>query len=63
MIFVAILTAIRYKSNNLEENSFYAKVGGLSLEKMHRAEIELLRLLKFNIKVEKEVFDKTLINC
>lgn len=63
MIFVSILTSIRYKSKSIDQNCFYAKVGGLSIEKMHKAELEFMRLLKFNLKIEKDVFKKTIENC
>ena len=50
-MYTCILTAIKYKMQEIHTNEFYAKVGGLKADKLYNSEMEVMKLLKYDIKV------------
>lgn len=57
-MLTAILTAIKYNEDDFYSNTYYAKVGGISLQEINNLESEFLNLIKFNLWIDSEIFMK-----
>ena len=53
-----MIIAIKYNEDDYFDNTFYAKVGGVSRKEIDKLEYEFLSLIDFNLYVSEEVFDK-----
>lgn len=51
LLFIAIISAIKYNEDECYTNSYYAKVGGISLSEINRLEFDLLKLIKYSLFV------------
>lgn len=58
LILAAMVVAIKYNEDDYYSTSFYAKVGGISLNEMNNLEYEFLSLIDFTLFVEQALFDK-----
>ena len=58
ILFVSILIAIKYNEDVYYDNKYYAKIAGVSSKELRKMESEYLKLIKFELYVNKNVFDK-----
>ena len=58
IIISSMLIAIKYNEDEYCDNTFYAKVGGVSRKEIDKLEYEILSLLNFTLFVNEELFDK-----
>ena len=54
------MLAIKYNEDHYYDNSFYARVGGVSLEELNFLEREMLLLLRYELYVQPQLFQKYL---
>ena len=58
LVFVAVLTAIKYNEDVCFGFNFYAKVAGVSIKELKVLEREFVDLIKFKLYVKKIEFEK-----
>ena len=58
ILFMSILTAIKYNEDMYYDNEYYAKIAGISSKELKNMELEYLKLIKFELYVIKSKFDK-----
>ena len=58
MLLTSILTAIKYNEDDFYSNTYYAKVGGISLQEINSLESEFLGLIDFNLWIDYAIFSK-----
>ncbi len=58
LILGSLLAAIKYCNDDLYPNTYYARIGGISLEEMNMIEITFCALLGFEFFVDRETYDK-----
>ena len=58
ILFISILVAIKYNEDVYYDNKYYAKIAGVSSKELRKMESEYLKLIKFELYVNKNVFDK-----
>ena len=66
LIISSMIVAIKYNEDFFYSNEVYAKLGGLTVKELKYLEFQFLILIKFNLFIEKELFDKynnNLISC
>ena len=56
LVFTAIIIAIKYNQDILYNNSYYAKVGGISAKDLNKLEYRFLLFINFNLFVRNEEF-------
>jgi hypothetical protein len=57
-MLTSILTAIKFNEDDFYSNTYYAKVGGISLQEINNLENEFLTLINFNLWIDYEIFQK-----
>jgi hypothetical protein len=50
--------AIKYNEDDYYSNTFYAKVGGISLEEVNILEVEFLKMIKYTLFIDSDIFEK-----
>ena len=58
ILFMSILTAIKYNEDLYYDNEYYAKIAGISAKELQKMELEYLKLIKFELYINKSKFDK-----
>ena len=58
ILFISILVAIKYNEDIYYDNKYYAKIAGVPSKELKKMESEYLKLIKFELYVNKNVFDK-----
>ena len=58
ILFSAILVAIKFNEDIYYGNKIYSQIAGVSTRKLKKMESEFLRLIKFDLYVNKAIFDK-----
>lgn len=58
LFLTALVIAIKYNEDKYFSNSFYAKIGGISLEDFNRLESAFVNSIEFFLYVEEEIFSK-----
>jgi len=58
ILFMSILTAIKYNEDMYYDNECYAKIAGISAKELNKMEFEYLKLIKFELYVNKSKFNK-----
>lgn len=53
-----MVLAIKYNEDDYYSNTFYAKVGGITLEEINKLEAEFLKHLTFTVFVDEELYNK-----
>jgi hypothetical protein len=56
VVLLSIISAIKYNEDDIYTNTFYAKVGGLTREELHRLEIEYLNMIRYKLFVDNKVY-------
>jgi hypothetical protein len=57
-MLTSILTAIKFNEDDFYSNTYYAKVGGITLQEINNLENEFLTLINFNLWIDYEIFQK-----
>lgn len=58
LILASLITAIKFNEDFFYSAEFYARLGGVSLHELNFLENEFLKLIKFKLFVEEELFQK-----
>jgi len=58
LLLTSVVIAIKYNEDDYYSNTFYAKVGGIKMEEMNSLEVEYLRLLKYTLFVDADLYSK-----
>lgn len=58
ILFASILIAIKYNEDIIYENNFYTKIAGITAKELRRMEIQFLKLIKFELYADKNIFEK-----
>ena len=58
LIVTSMLISIKYNEDDFFSNSFYAKVGGVSITELNHLEYEFLSLIDFELYVDEDLFSK-----
>ena len=57
LLFIAILTSIKYNEDVIYNNEYYAKVAGITTKELNCLEFKFLDLLQFRLFISKEEFE------
>ena len=57
LLFIAILTSIKYNEDVIYNYDYYAKVAGVSAKELNHLECKFLDLLQFKLFISKEEFE------
>ena len=58
ILFTSIVIAIKYNEDLFYDNKYYARIAGVTLKELKKMESEFLRLIKFELYVNKNIFEK-----
>lgn len=58
ILFTSIIIAIKYNEDLYYYNKYYAKIVGVTPKELQKMEGEFLRLIKFELYINKKIFDK-----
>ena len=58
MLLAAAVLAIKYNEDDYYANTFYAKVGGITLEELNQLEYDFLSLCNFSMAIKEKRFFK-----
>jgi hypothetical protein len=58
VIITACVLAIKYCEDDYYANTFYAKVGGISLEEMNQLEYDFLAFCNFEMAIKQNKYNK-----
>jgi hypothetical protein len=58
ILFTSIVISIKYNEDKYCKNSFYAKVGGISVKELTKLENAFLKLIEFKLFVADDLFQK-----
>ena len=58
ILFTSIVISIKYNEDKFCKNSFYAKVGGISVKELTKLENAFLKLIEFKLFVADDLFQK-----
>ena len=58
IILAAMVAAIKYTCDLTNNNAYYAKVGGISVDEMNLVETSFLVLLDYNLYISSEEYEK-----
>ena len=58
LIVTSMLISIKYNEDDFFSNSFYAKVGGVSIRELNNLEYEFLSLIDFDLYVDDDLYSK-----
>jgi hypothetical protein len=50
--------SIKYNEDDYYSNTFYAKVGGVSLQEINILEVEFMKMLKYKFFIDEDLFNK-----
>jgi hypothetical protein len=56
VIFVSIITSIKYNEDDIYTNGFYAKVGGVSKQELNLLEVEFSKMIEYRLFVKEELY-------
>ena len=58
ILFVSILLAIKYNEDTFYDNKYYSKIAGVPLKELKSMEYEYIKLINFDLYVNKAIFEK-----
>ena len=58
ILFTSIIIAIKYNEDLYYDNKYYAKIAGVTPKELQKMENEFLRMIKFELYINKKIFDK-----
>jgi hypothetical protein len=58
VVFTGVILAIKYNEDDFYTNNYYSKVGGISTRELNLLEYEFVRLLKYNLFIQRQTYDK-----
>jgi hypothetical protein len=57
-MLAGVLLAIKYNEDDYYSNTFYAKVGGISLKEINVLELDFIVLIQHNLFVKRDIYNK-----
>jgi hypothetical protein len=58
IFFASILLSLKFNEDDFYDNLFYSKVGGISLQELNALEYEFIKLIRYNLFVDRDLYDK-----
>ena len=58
ILFTSIIIAIKYNEDLYYDNKYYAKIAGVTPKELQKMESDFLRMIKFELYINKKIFDK-----
>jgi hypothetical protein len=58
VLFTAIIAAIKYNEDDYYSNSYYSKVGGVTVKELNTMEYEFIKLIKYTLFIKTDLFEK-----
>lgn len=58
ILFTSIVLAIKINEDDYYSNSYYSKVGGISIKELNNLEYDFVKLIRYNLFVNEEIFQK-----
>jgi hypothetical protein len=62
LLLAAMIVSIKVNEDDFYSNSFYSKVGGVSLEEINNLENEFLKLIRYRLWTDYNLFNKYKVN-
>ena len=60
LLLISFVLAIKFNEEYFETNKFYGKVGGLCIKSINKLEIQVLKILNYNLYVKEDIYDNYL---
>ena len=60
LLLISLILAIKFNEEYFETNKFYGKVGGLFIKSINKLEIQVLKILNYNLYVKEDIYDNYL---
>lgn len=58
LLLSAIVVAAKYQDDDTYLNTYYAKIGGLTLAELNQLELEFLLMIEFEVYIDDEVYNQ-----
>lgn len=58
IVMASILLSVKFNEDDFYSNTYYAKVGGISLKEMNLLENEFLSLIQYDVFVSEDIYEK-----
>ena len=58
ILFSSIIMAIKINEDDYYSNNYYSKVGGISVKELNGLEYDFVRLIRYNLFVNQEIYEK-----
>lgn len=58
ILLSSVLMAIKINEDDYYSNNYYSKVGGISVKELNTLEFEFVRLIRYNLFVNQEIYEK-----
>ena len=58
ILFMSILMALKYNEDMFYDNKYYSKIAGVPLKELKKMEYEYIKLVNFDLYVNKAIFEK-----
>lgn len=58
ILLTAVILAIKYNEDDFYSNTYYGKIGGVSLEELNKLEEEFVNKIEFTFWIDEELFSK-----
>jgi len=62
LFLTAVVLAAKFYEDEVQQNNYYARIGGISIQEMNRLELHMLMTLKFDLSVNPELYVNTLLS-
>ena len=57
-ILISVLVQIKYNEDDIYSNTYYAKIGGITLDEINDLENKFIEMIDFELWVENGVYEK-----
>ena len=58
VLFASIIVAVKFNEDKIYDNKYYSEIAGVSLKELSKIEGSFVDMIKFNLYVEKMMYDK-----
>jgi len=58
ILFSSIIMAIKINEDDYYSNNYYSKVGGISVKELNTLEYDYVRLIRYNLFVNQDIYEK-----
>jgi hypothetical protein len=57
LILVSVIIAIKYHEDHYYKNTFYAKVGGISIDEFNKLEKSFLEMIEYSLFIDNDTYN------